>query len=363
MKKILVCLLAFVLILSFTGCSREKMVDAPSGKPSESPSVTPDSVDSKLTESPSAVPDANISKPDESKQEPVSERLSDAFINTIKGEKYYMSYTVNVKGNGQEMKMEVVLAMDGKNSDTLVDMGGFKMHSLLKDGKYYMINDSEKTYQILDVPMDTNGAQMPSMDNDVVFTGSGTDTVNGKTLPYDEYKTDEGTARYFMDGKNLYAMVFKADSAEMLMIVKELSTTIPAGMLELPTDYKEGEGTSFNFSGEAEGTHDFGKDENTVGEGSSNWPASGLGFHLPTYFGSGKSKVLENSEDKVVIHMESVPQEDANDYFEFVQLCFDKEQKETNDNGMRTYTAKNNEGERFELTYKDGTMMITLNKD
>ncbi len=363
MKKILVCLLAFVLILSFAGCSREKMADGPSVKPLESPSVTPDSADSKLIESPSAAPDANTSKPDESKQEPVSERLADAFINSIKGEKYYMSYTVNLKGNGQEVKMEVVLAVDGKNSDTLVDMGGFMMHSLLKDGTYYMINDSEKTYHILDVPMDTNGVQMPSLDNDVVYTGSGTDTVNGKTLPYEEYKAEEGTARYFMDGKKLYAMVFKSDTVEMVMIMKEFSTTIPAGMLELPPDYKAGEGTSFNFSGEAQGTYDLGKDENTVGEGSSNWPASGLGFHLPTYFGSGKSKVLENSEDKVVIQMESVPQDDADDYFEFVKLCFDKEQKETNDNGMRTYTAKNNEGERFELTYKDGTMMIILNKD
>lgn len=327
MKKILVGLLTFALILSFVGCGAKE---------------TP--------------PDSTASKSAESKQGSGSERLSGVFMDTIKGGKYYMSATIIVKSNEQEMKIESVSAVDGKDANSMVDMGGIKMHTLLKDGQYYMLDDNAKTYQTLDAPVD-NSTQMPSV-ADAVYTGSGVELVNGRTLPYEEYAVEDGTARYFMDGKNLYAMVFRSDGIEMVMIVNKLSKTIPAGMLELPVDYKEIQAQAFSLFGGATGQQDF-EEEDADGI----WPESKLAKLVPRFDGSGDRKIPEDSEDTVMILIESAVEKEATAYFEQVKPEFQKERKETHDNGRYTYMAKNGENISVALSYKNGTMSIMLSKD
>lgn len=206
---------------------------------------------------------------------------------------------------------------------------------------------------------------------DAVYTGSGVGTVNGKSLPYEEYKAEDGTARYFMDGKNLYAMVFQSDGVEMVMIVNEFSKTIPAGMLELPADYKETEAPAFTLFGSATGTQDFEEEEKTVSKNESGgkedadgkWPKSKLAELIPRFYGSGDRKIPEDSEDTVMILIESAVEKEATEYFELVKPGFQNEREERKDNGRYTYIAKNDENVSVALSYKNGTMSIMLSKD
>jgi hypothetical protein len=113
-------------------------------------------------------------------------------------------------------------------------------HTIIKDNVIYMLDDAGKTY----FKMDTTGMQEEDTGiltdtSDLAFIGTGTGTVGGKSLPYEEYAAADETLRFYMDGKKLYAISSTTDGEEMVMIILELTDKIPAGMLSIPGDYKE----------------------------------------------------------------------------------------------------------------------------
>lgn len=68
-------------------------------------------------------------------------------------------------------------------------------------------------------------------------TGSGTGTVKGKTLPYEEYQSDGVTSKFYIDSKNVYAIETVGKGTKSLLIIEEQSKTVPRGSFDLPKGY------------------------------------------------------------------------------------------------------------------------------
>ncbi len=175
-----------------------------------------------------------------------SSLLSKSYADLMKTGKYYMHYTAKITNQGQSIEAENTMATDGKSTALTTVTSGTKTHIIVKDKTIYMLNDSNKTYFKMSIP-DTGTQSSPAGSvedskidtSGITYVGRGKAELNGKTLNYEEYKTDQGTLRYYFDGNKLYAIVDKTSEAEVMMVIVELSDKVTADMLEIPAGYTQ----------------------------------------------------------------------------------------------------------------------------
>lgn len=208
MKRITALLAAFVITAALAGCGGSE-------NPREPASDTPDKV---------------------------SQRLSQTYADMMKKGKFMMRYKATLAQDGTNMNVEITAAMDGENVDCIITgEDGMSFHSLITDDALYFIDDVNKTY--MEMPITSEEETAPELDivsdEDFSYTGSGTGTVDGKTLPYEEYAAGEENMRYYFDGKELYAIVVSGSDGETVMRILEISDKIPSGMLKIPAGYTE----------------------------------------------------------------------------------------------------------------------------
>jgi len=168
-------------------------------------------------------------------------RLSAAYAGMMKGGKYYMKYSTEMEAEGEKVQTKAQMAYEGDNYASIseMNMGGMaiKSRTIKKGDAMYSINDAAKTVMKIAVPTSPEKGK-PADFSGLNYLGDGKGTVNGKSLPYEEYGFEGGTLRYYFDGKKLYAMESKMTEATMLMLVEEFSDKIPAGIFDIPTDYQ-----------------------------------------------------------------------------------------------------------------------------
>lgn len=168
-----------------------------------------------------------------------SPKISKIFSDAMKSGKYYMKYTVISDMGGQKMKTKGVTGVDGKTmaSEMFMEQMNMKTKSIIKDNKMYMIDDAAKTYRVM--PLQQEQQASGSGDYSAIkFTGSGTGTIEGKKLPYEEYSGNNVVMRYYIDGSKLYAIETKTSGASTVMIIDEFSTKAPAELFNIPQGYK-----------------------------------------------------------------------------------------------------------------------------
>ncbi|MGE5626605.1 MAG: hypothetical protein ACM3X7_00645 [Solirubrobacterales bacterium] len=175
-----------------------------------------------------------------------SQPISKSYVDLMKTGKYLMHYKATITSNGQSVDIDSTMAIDGGAISATTVTSGVKAHMIIKDKTFYMINDDSKTYmKFTSEGNSTLSASFKNVEDDkintagITYTGSGKDTINGKELKYEEYKTDAGTLRYYLDGNNLYAIVVKSAESQMTMIIVELSDKVDASMFEVPSGYTE----------------------------------------------------------------------------------------------------------------------------
>ena len=165
--------------------------------------------------------------------------LSDCYVSIMKSSRFMIRYKSTFTTEGETMDAEITTATDGKTVDTIMKAKSMNTHTIFKDNALYMLNDASKTYSKMNTSVNSSETGLTDTEG-LTYIGKGTGTVNGKNLPYEEYKSGDETMRFFLDGKNLYAIVSKTKEEEMVMTVLELTGKIPAGMLSIPAGYKEG---------------------------------------------------------------------------------------------------------------------------
>ncbi|HWQ89768.1 MAG TPA: hypothetical protein VN374_07335 [Desulfitobacteriaceae bacterium] len=216
-KKIMVILFASVLTVGIlTGCGSKSNINSNTSNTSD----TSNSAETSQTES-------NL--------------LSKSFADMMKSGKYLMHYKMTISQDGNSTEAEITTAVDGNSISSISVTNGVKSHIVIKDKTMYMLNDTNKTYTKITIP-DTASTQSGSNKidtNGLIYTGKGMATLNGKELNYEEYKTDQGTIRYYFDGNKLYAIVVKSSGSEMVMTIIELSNNVTADMFEVPSGYTD----------------------------------------------------------------------------------------------------------------------------
>lgn len=172
--------------------------------------------------------------------------LSKSYVDIMKTGKYFMHYKAKLTVQGQTMDVDTNMAVNGETISSTVVTSSMKTHIIIKEKVIYMINDETKTYYKFAVPEDTSSnSQAENVENEkintsgITYVGKGKAVLNGKEMNYEEYKTDDGTLRYYFDGNKLYAIVVKTGDSEMVMEIIEISDKVSSSMFEIPSGYTE----------------------------------------------------------------------------------------------------------------------------
>jgi hypothetical protein len=180
-----------------------------------------------------------------SQTETKSDLLSSSYADIMKSGKYFMHYTTDTTVEGKTVKSETEMAVDGSSILMKTTADEINTHMIIKDKTLYVLNDTEKTYYKMTISDTGSGTTSSAKDekidtSGITYVGKGKAELNGKEMDYEEYKTDNGTIRYYFDNKKLYAVVIKSDDMETTMVIVELSNKVTADMFEIPTGYTEG---------------------------------------------------------------------------------------------------------------------------
>jgi len=218
MKKLLIVFAALLLIMAAAaGCgSTEKPAAVQAEKTNEKAS-------------PAGIPEGT--------------RLAAMYVDLMKSGKYLIKYEAAYSVNNTEVQIKATVAFDKNNIDLIMESAQGNFHNLILDGVGYMLNDADKSYMKLPVAKEEMSEQLGAFGNgDMTFIKSGTGTVAGKSLPYEEYDAAGQIVRYYFDGKKLFAIVAPDPSGDTELRIIEFSNNIPAGMLKLPSGYTEAGG-------------------------------------------------------------------------------------------------------------------------
>jgi hypothetical protein len=214
MKKLLILFIAIALVISLAAfsCDNKAQSNDVSGDTEE----------------------GNTAKT--SNNTPAVENLADWMMSGT----YYMKYTADVEAGGATMTMKGVMAAQGGNIATTSEMNvagqAVKSRMIAVDGTTYIIDDSLKI--IMKSPVNiTEANQETAHYSKMKKTGSGTGTVKGKTLPYEEYQGEGYTSKFYIDNGRVYAIETTGKSGKSLLIIEEESKTVPRGSFDLPNGY------------------------------------------------------------------------------------------------------------------------------
>lgn len=181
MKKICSFLLALLFIAALAGCGASES--------SQSSSTHPSSAE-KFSESQSA--------PNE-----LGELLGKTYTDLLGCGRYFLHYQGTISAEGMTMNVETTYAIDGNTVATTMIGEQIKTHTLIKDGVYYALNDTAKTYTVIEVPPEMED---PFSGEAMTYVGKGMATVDGKEMQYEEYNDGMSVLRFYFDGKTLSAI-------------------------------------------------------------------------------------------------------------------------------------------------------------
>lgn len=241
MKKLSLFLIA-LLLLSITGCGGKEKTNTASTTPD---STTTSEASSNVTKETTSKEDSTVSGAAEentTKESASTDNLlSKSYADMMKNGKFFIRFKNTVTTEAGTVEGEITTATDGGVAATLIKAQGFTSHMIMKDNVLYMLDDTNKTYTKMELDANTQAAASGDIIDaaGLTYVGSGTDTINDKTLPYEEYSVSNGTLRYYFEGTKLYAIVSTYDTNKVEMIVLEMSDNIPADLLTIPADYKE----------------------------------------------------------------------------------------------------------------------------
>lgn len=173
-----------------------------------------------------------------------SDLLSASYAEMMKSGKYFMHFTTKTTVEEQTIEADTQMAIDGSSISMKTAANGISTHMIIRDKTVYVLNDADKTYYKMTISDTGSGTTSSVADEKVdtagmVYVSKGKAELNGKEMDYEEYKTDQGTVRYYFDNGKLYAVVTKTEKTETVMQIIELSDKVTADMFEIPAGYTE----------------------------------------------------------------------------------------------------------------------------
>lgn len=166
-------------------------------------------------------------------------------VDWMKAGTFYVEYTATMDMDGDSMQMEGTLAYEDEKAAITANMEIMgqqaKTRALMKDKIVYMFNDTNKSY--MEIPVDDSAAGNSGIQDygSMKKIGTGEGEVNGKTLPYEEYSTEGGTVRFYLDGGKVAAMETTVQGISTLMVITKASNKVPEGCFDFPEGYTKSE--------------------------------------------------------------------------------------------------------------------------
>lgn len=170
---------------------------------------------------------------------------------------YSYDYTMTMSGPDGSYEGTGSIAVDGdrmaQSQEMTVEGMAVKNRTVFKDDRMYTIDDVNKMVIIMAMEMDSLEG-MVSDYTGIELIGTGVGEIDGKTLPYEEYREGDldATIKYFLDDGEVYGMTTEFDDYLTVMIIHNPSNRAPSGAFDIPSDYMTMDMTDmggFDFSG------------------------------------------------------------------------------------------------------------------
>jgi len=162
---------------------------------------------------------------------------AEAFFNIYSSGNYHMKSKTTVEG------MEVISetwVKDGMIA-TAMEMNGQSTRTVMRDGKSFVIMDSEKMVMSIantQTGVDPGHTLLRTQDMFTYSNKSGTARFNGKNLHYEEYSYGKNAVQYFLDGSKLAGVrIINDGAATAEMVILELNQNVPANVFDIPRGY------------------------------------------------------------------------------------------------------------------------------
>lgn len=257
MKKFFPVIAVLALLVSTAGCT----VEVTPFSSSESSSESSSSSSSSSSKSSSSSSESSSSKSESSKEEPSEPSRSDSgsessrqqdemegkvaysLIKMFENKRFYLRFFGDMGvESGANSIMEFAMQDDKIAIRMEMEEAGGIFRMVMADGKLVYLFDGLKT--IMYMPLtEENNLTWDSMDTQgLQYIGMGSEEFRGRMLPYEEYRAESGTTRYFFSGKNVVGIRSFSNTpgeAPTDMEILEMSENIPIGIFDIPKDYVE----------------------------------------------------------------------------------------------------------------------------
>lgn len=152
----------------------------------------------------------------------------------LKSGKYIIKYQGNMTLASGNIDATVTMAQNGTNLLLMAEAGDSKSHILTLGDTSYIIDDVSKSY----IEGTMSNKEMSIIDvGSLEYAGSGTETLYGKEMTYDEYTYDIGTLKYYFFKEELFAVKNDNSAENTMMNIIEFSGDVTEDMFKLPEGY------------------------------------------------------------------------------------------------------------------------------
>ena len=168
-----------------------------------------------------------------------AEGKAEKYMNQFKNKDVMMHFIMHGKIKGKAVKSDMTVATMGKKTMTKMEYEGQVVRFLIEGKKSYMVSDKDKMAMNLSLlGISPSLFKQPEITGTKVV-GSGTDTVLGKKLPYEEVALEKGEKiRYYFKGDELAYITGNSSGDDYIMEMLECTTKVSASLFEIPKSYR-----------------------------------------------------------------------------------------------------------------------------
>ena len=159
----------------------------------------------------------------------VENHLGTDFLKTLNSQHYLIRYKTTTIYNGQSFEMETAYAVSGSS----IALSSADRSTIVKDGKVYMLNHTEKT--ILSWAVGHSDGDPKRLDlNGLVY--SGTSRENGLTC--ESYQTASSYLKLYFKDQTLVKMITVMNGMDTVMDISQVEKKAPLEMFDIPQGYQ-----------------------------------------------------------------------------------------------------------------------------
>jgi hypothetical protein len=164
-------------------------------------------------------------------------RKTDSLIEWMIEGKYSFDYEADIEG----VKATGSIAVDGDQWYNRYDSlsQGTVQRVIKKGNTVYYIYDEIKTIMKYPANQADTGGFLQSGYSGITLVATGTGTISGKTLPYEEYRdgASSETMRFFFDNDKVYGFTSEVEGNVIAVIVTNAKNSVPKGIFDIPSAY------------------------------------------------------------------------------------------------------------------------------